>query len=126
MKKTRKEQEAELGEEAKQAIQELLDWNEGQVAPDLTQIEDMVLALRERLGQAMVEGVIESQEQEQPVEVGCPKCGGVMRYKGHTGKMVESRVGEIDLSRGHYYCENCKEGIFPPGSAAEIERKRLE
>jgi RNase P subunit RPR2 len=126
VKKTRKEIEAELEKQARQAIQELLDWNEAQSAPDLTQIEDIVLELREKLSKAMVERVVESQEQVQPVEMRCPKCGGVMRYKGHKGKIVESRVGEIDLSRGHYYCEECKEGIFPPGSATETERKTLE
>ena len=121
MKKTRKELEAELEKQSKQMIRELLDWNETHSAPDLTQIEDIVLELRQKLSKAMVESVVESQEQVQPVEMRCPKCGGVMRYKGRKGKVVESRVGEVDLSRGHYHCEKCKEGIFPPGSATETE-----
>lgn len=121
MKKTRKELEVELEEQSKQVIRELLDWNESHAAPDLTQIEDIVLELREKLSKAMVESVVESQEQVQPVEMRCPKCGGMMRYKGRKEKVVESRVGEVDLNRGHFYCETCKEGIFPPGSTTEIE-----
>lgn len=121
MKKTRKELEAELEAKSKTVIQELLDWNETHSAPDLTQIEDIVLELREKLSQAMVESVVTSQEQVQPAEVRCPQCGGVMRYKGQKGKVVESRVGEIDLERGHYYCPTCQSGIFPPGSTAEAE-----
>jgi hypothetical protein len=126
MKKTRKELEAELEEQSKQVIRELLDWNETHEKPDLTQIEDIVLKLRERLSKAMVESVVESQEAVQPVEMRCPKCGGVMRYKGRKEKVVESRVGEVELERGHYYCEKCKAGIFPPGSATEAGREALE
>jgi hypothetical protein len=29
-----------------------------------------------------------TQEQVQPVEMRCPKCGGVMLYKGHKRKVV--------------------------------------
>ena len=126
MKKTRKEMEEALEKQAKQAIRELLDWNETHAKPDLTQMEDIVLELRAKLSQAMIESLVESQDDVQLVEMRCPKCGGVMRYKGHKGKIVESRVGEIDLSRGHYYCKECKEGIFPPGSAVEAKRKTLE
>ncbi len=121
MKKTRKELEAKLEKESQQVIQELLDWNEAHAAPDLTQIEDIVLELRERLSRAMVESVVESQESVQPVELRCPKCGGPLRYKGRKDKVVESRVGEVELERGHYYCERCQEGIFPPGSTIEVE-----
>ena len=115
MKKTRHELEAALEAQSKQMIQELLDWNETHPAPDLTQIEDIVLALREKLSQAMVESVITSQESVQPVEWSCPKCGGRMRYKGRKTKGVESRVGEVALERGYYYCAACQQGIFPPG-----------
>jgi uncharacterized protein with PIN domain len=80
----------------------------------LTQIEDIVLVLREKLCQAMLERALESQEAAQPVELHCPKCGQRMRYKERKEKVVESRVGEVDLERGHYDCPTCKEGIFPP------------
>jgi hypothetical protein len=121
MKKTRQELEAELEAKSKQVIQELLDWNESHAAPDFTQIEDIVLDLREKLSQAMVESVVSSQEQVQPAEVRCPQCGGVMRYKGRKGKVVASRVGEVEVERGHYYCPICQTGIFPPGSTTEAE-----
>lgn len=121
MKKTRRELETELEAKSKAVIQELLDWNETHTAPDLTQIEDIVLELREKLSQAMVESVVTNQEQVQPAEVRCSQCGRLMRYKGQKGKVVESRVGEIELERGHYYCPTCQSGIFPPGSATQVE-----
>jgi len=121
MKKARKELQGELEAQSKQVIQELLDWNEAHQAPDLTQIEDIVLELREKLSKAMVESVVESQENVQPVELRCPKCGRIMRFKGQKEKVVESRVGEVELERGYYYCPTCQSGIFPPGSTTEAE-----
>jgi hypothetical protein len=121
MKKDRKELEAKLEKESKAIIQELLEWEEKHQEPDLTQIEDIVLELRERFGKEMVESMIESQENKHPVEIICPNCGYVMQYKGQKRKVVESRVGEVDLDRGSFYCPKCKTGIFPPGSAIEVE-----
>jgi Zn finger protein HypA/HybF involved in hydrogenase expression len=121
MKKTRKELEMKLEAQSKQIIQELLDWNESHNEPDLTQIEDIVLELREKLSKAMVEGIVESQDAVQPAELRCPKCGAAMRFKGRKAKVVESRVGEVDLERGHYYCPTCQSGVFPPGSTTPSE-----
>ena len=126
MKKQRKELEKELEAQSKQMIKELLDWNDSHPTPDMTQIEDIVLELRARMSQAMVASVLESQESIQPAEMKCPRCGGTMRYKGRKEKVVESRVGEVEFERGHYYCEECKAGIFPPGSAAEAGGEALE
>ena len=126
MQKQRKDLEQELEAQSTEMIKELLDWNESHPAPDMTQIEDIVLELRARLSQAMVEGVLESQESQQPAEMKCPRCGGTMRYKGRKGKVIESRVGAVELERGHYYCEACEQGIFPPGSAAEAGGETLE
>ncbi|HVN55822.1 MAG TPA: hypothetical protein VMT46_15930 [Anaerolineaceae bacterium] len=121
MKKACKELEAEQEARSKAVIQELLDWNESHKAPDLTQIEDIVLELREKLSQAMVESVVDSQEQVQPAEVRCPQWGKVMGYEGRKSKVVGSRVGEIELEGGHYYCPSCEAGIYPPGSTTEAE-----
>ena len=62
MKRRRDEVEAELLAEAKEVIDELLDWTEETEAPTLTQIEDTVLELRKRLGERMAELVVEEQE----------------------------------------------------------------
>ncbi len=123
MKKTREKMKEELEKQAKQVIDELLDWNETHEKPDLSQIEDKILKLREKMSQSMVESVLESQGEVQPVDLMCPKCGKKMRYKGRKEKVVESRVGEVELERGHYYCEGCQEGIFPLDEQLRIEEK---
>ena len=113
MKHTRKQKEAELLSEAQSVIEEFLDWEEQTAKPNLTQIEDIVLRLRERLGQRMAAVAIDDQDAKQPVEA--PACSDLWRaaaLQGQKDTEVASRIGEIDLERGHYYCARAS-GLFP-------------
>ena len=119
MKKKRSEAKGELMKEAESIIDELLAWEEKVEKPNLSQIEEVVLELRERLSQKMAESVIAGQEEVRPVPgPRCKQCGQEMRYKGEKNKRVSSWVGELELERGYYYCEGCKVGDFPPGQTA--------
>jgi hypothetical protein len=94
-----------------------VEWTADTPAPTLTQIEDIVLKLRQRLSEQMALGVIGAQAAVRPVPgPNCPTCGREMHYKDRKANTVESRVGRLPLKRGHYYCEPCKKGLFPPGS----------
>ena len=62
MRHTRKQKEEKLLADARSLIGEFLDWEEQVDKPNLTQIEDIVLVLRERLGQRMAEVAIDDQE----------------------------------------------------------------
>lgn len=116
MKRTREERRARLEAKAKELIDELMQWSEATERPNLTQIEDEIIKLRQAMSEAMLETVIEDQESQQPVPgPRCPKCGKEMQYKGRKGRQVTSRVGSGKLERGHYYCSRCKESLFPPG-----------
>jgi DNA repair exonuclease SbcCD ATPase subunit len=127
MKSTREEKRTALETKAKALIDELIKWSDETERPDLTQIEDEILKLRQRLSESMLEAVIERQESRRPVPgPQCPKCGKEMQYKGDKARQVTSRVGEVKLERGHYYCSPCKESVFPPGPATESGRKALE
>lgn len=118
MKLTRAQKREQLQRRAEEIIDRLLEWEERNEAPNLTQIEDEVLRLRQEFGQEMVSAVIEGEEAKQPVEnPKCPTCGKTMRYKGQKGKEMESRLGGLKLTRGNYYCNRCKSGLFPPGPA---------
>jgi uncharacterized protein with PIN domain len=118
MKATRVQKKAELMAEAQALIEELLDWDERTKKPNLTQIEDEILALRERMGQRMAEVMIAGQEAVQPaVTPSCPTCGEAMRYKGRKEIDAESRLGALAVDRGYYYCARCEGGLFPPGPA---------
>lgn len=103
--------------EAERIIDELLSWEAEVEKPNLSQIEAVVLELRERLSQKMAESVIAGQEEVRPVPgPECGECGSEMRYKGQKSKRVQSWVGQLELDRGYYYCQACGVGDFPPGS----------
>jgi hypothetical protein len=116
MRHTRSRKKAVLMAEAEAIIETYLNWEEQASAPKLSEIEDVVLKLRHQMGQRMVEVALADQEARQPaVAPTCPRCGGEMRYKGQKETVVESRAGELNIERGHYYCAPCESGLFPPG-----------
>lgn len=118
MKQTRAQKKAKLQAAADALIERLLDWDEENTRPNLTAIEDEVLAIRQRFGEEMAALLVAGQEASQPVETPlCPQCGQPMRDKGRKRKTVESRLGELATVRGYYYCACCESGLFPPGRA---------
>jgi uncharacterized protein with PIN domain len=122
MRKTREQRQTELQAKANEIIQRLLDWTDQTERPNLTQMEDEILALREELSRTMLENILSAQEATQPAEgEKCANCGRPLRYKGRRSGQVESRIGATDLERGYYYCPECQTGIFPPGSTTGAE-----
>ena len=79
MKRKRSEVKAELLKKAELLIDELLDWTDETKAPDLTQIEDIVLKLRKQMGEQMALSVIDEQAAKRPspgrsVRVASARC----------------------------------------------------
>jgi len=115
-KLTRAEKKAALMSRVEALVEQMLDWEEATPQPNLTQIEDQALNLRQRFGQALTESVIAAQEKVAPLHLpACPHCGKRMRPKGPKRKTVLARVGELHLERSHFYCPACERGLFPPG-----------
>lgn len=107
---------ARLIARAEQLISELLEWSEETERPNLSQIEDKVLELRERFGQELAREVVQEQEAKRPVPgPACPQCGREMDYKGPKEITPQTWVGKVQIERGYYHCKYCKEGLFPPG-----------
>ena len=127
MKKSREQLKAEFIAEAEELFDELMEWDEQNEKPNLTQIEEIVLALRKRFGERIAQKVIMGQEERQPAErVPCPACGREMENKGMKNNQVETQMGNLKIERGYYYCPDCKQGLFPPGSATDDLGETME
>ncbi len=115
-KLSRAEKKAQLMARLEKSIDELLDWEERNEKPNLTQIEDIVLKVRKDMGEEMTEEVLCRLSSKTPVPgPACPKCGKEMRLKGEYPKRIQSRLGEAEFERSYYFCPECDEGLFPPG-----------
>ncbi len=127
MPRTRPEMKAELQAEAERLIDALLDWTEQTEAPNLTQIEDEVLKLRQQFAEKLAAAAVEQQPASAPLTVNCPECGQAMHQKKKRQRRpVTSRIGGVALNRAYYYCDHCRVGLFPPGSATASGRPSLE
>ena len=117
MKKSAEDLKAEFLTGAEELFDELMEWDENTAEVTLTQVEEVVLKMRKRLGEQMALAVVERQENKQPAEKQkCPECGTEMIDKGQKDNRVESMLGGIELERSYYDCPKCKAGDFPPGS----------
>jgi len=67
MKSDRGQLKAELMAQAEEVIDELLDWCEGEEGPTFSEIEEVVLRLRRRMGERMAEAVVREGEEVRPV-----------------------------------------------------------
>lgn len=127
MPRTRAELKAELQAEAERLIEALLDWTDQTQAPDLTAIEDEVLKLRQQFAEKLAEAAVERQATGEPLTVACARCGQPMHQKKkRQRRRVQSRVGGVPLQRAYFYCDHCRVGLFPPGSAIEGGRSAVE
>lgn len=117
------QRKAKLMAAAEAAIDELLLWEENAGKPNMTAIENEVLALRQRLGLVLAQSVVDEQAARSSVESAaqapcCPECGAALVNKGRRKKSTVTRVGELETDRPYAYCPHCKRGVFPPGPAA--------
>ena len=115
MKESRARRKARMMEKAEKLIEEVLDWEERTEKPNLTQIEETALRVRQEIGQMIAKEMIDAQEAKRPVPgPACPKCGREMRYKDLKEVNPLTWVGKVKIERGYYHCPDCKESLFPP------------
>lgn len=114
------QRKAEWMAAAEAAFDALLQWEAQAVKPNLTALEDQVLAVRQQLGVEMAESLLAHQAAQAAAEmtvepVQCPTCGAALETKGERRKVFTTRLGELESERPYTYCPTCKRGVFPPG-----------
>ena len=109
----RERKKARLMACAEQVIDELLEWSGETQRPNLTQIEDKVLELRERFGEELARSGRGTRGQATgPWSYVCTvrprdELQGAQRDRA-------PHLGEVRIERGYYYCQRGKVGLFPP------------
>jgi hypothetical protein len=85
----------------------------------LSEIEQLVAAAGEQIKAALTAGLVEQASEEDKAAAGpvCATCGQPMHYKGQKEKYVATETGGVRVKRAYYYCDTCRAGVFPPGSA---------
>ena len=81
----------------------------------LSEIEDAALDIRKRVSQDVTESLSQHESQLGEVDVCCPECQQVLRYKGKKRKWIKTRTGDIQVEREYWYCAKCRTGFFPTG-----------
>lgn len=82
----------------------------------LSDMEELVKAAGSTIETQMMQALVEAHETERPNQRPvCPECQQPMRNKGKQQRKVVTEVGEIEVQRTYYHCEQCGVGIFPPG-----------
>jgi len=116
MSRSQAERKAALLQHAEQMVDDLLAWEAEHPRPNLTEIEDIVLALRKRMGEQLAQSVVDAQAARAPIPgPACPTCGREMHAKSRKRRRVESRAGSLPWERTYFYCDHCRRGSFPPG-----------
>jgi hypothetical protein len=83
----------------------------------LTELEDVVLAIREALSEKMLAQALERQaatnEQRPESYQNCPSCGRPVEAEDPEPRLVHTRAGEAEWSEPQAHCRHCRRSFFP-------------
>jgi hypothetical protein len=83
----------------------------------LTQIEDMLLAIREILTEQMLDQALARQATTQgtgpPVYRTCPGCQQPLVCEETNERILDTRAGEAEWAEPQAYCNRCRRSFFP-------------
>jgi uncharacterized protein with PIN domain len=82
----------------------------------LSDMEELVRMAGNTMEAQMMQALVEAHEAERTNQrPSCPECQQPMRNKGKQRRRVVTEVGEIEVQRSYYHCEQCGVGFFPSG-----------
>lgn len=82
----------------------------------LTELEDVVLAVREALSEEMLAQALQRQAQSTASHppACCPSCGGATASQPEREpRNVQTRAGEAEWEEPNEYCRRCRRSFFP-------------
>jgi hypothetical protein len=84
----------------------------------LTEIEDLVVAIREVLGERMLADALGRQaaahaQGPTPYRT-CPGCQQPLACANATERILETRAGDAAWAEPEGYCDRCRRSFFPP------------
>ena len=111
------EVEREASEIATQLVGKAVAWQAAHPKATLEELEVALLQLRQEFGQELGRVLLEHRAATHPVPgPRCPQCGQEMQYKGGKSRHPPTTLGDLSFERAYYYCPQCHQGVFPPGS----------
>jgi hypothetical protein len=83
----------------------------------LTEIEDLLLAIREALTEKMLAEALARQAathaHSPPAYRTCPGCQQPLTCAEPNGRLVETRAGDATWAEPEGYCDRCRRSFFP-------------
>ena len=82
----------------------------------LTELEDMVIAVRQVLSEKMLAQALERQALEERTAAfrNCSGCNGPVDDRPEPEpRNVETRAGDAEWDEPHCYCRKCRQAFFP-------------
>jgi hypothetical protein len=95
----------------------------------LSELEEVVLAVREVLSQEMLDQALARQaaEVERPAEYQvCPGCGRPPETREPEPRILQTRGGEVEWHEPHQYCRACRQAFFPSEQESGNRPQRLQ
>jgi hypothetical protein len=85
----------------------------------LSELEDVVLAVRQVLGEHMLDEALQRQAHtvaQRPAPFrDCPKCGHAVEPDDPNPRILDTRAGEAEWLEPTTYCNRCRRSFFPSG-----------
>jgi len=112
---------------AKNLVDKLYGPNGPAWGTTLTEIEDLLLGIRQVLTEKMLDESLARQAaaaDQQPAAARiCPGCQQPLACDDDNPRLVQTRAGEAEWSEPQGYCSRCRRAFFPsvqkPGDRAE-------
>lgn len=106
---------------ARSLVQELTDGGGRDLsATRLTEIEDEVYGLLDRLGGQMLQALLQHQAEEICEVEKCPGCGGPLEARPPQTKTLRLKRNEVCWRQPVLRCGRCRRDFFPSGEGARL------